>query len=631
MMKNKEYTFADKLVCIMLMIVVGIMPLIVRFEFTRVPPELIPPLQDQDALVRAGLHADVFTYWKSWFLFVPAIAIALYTISDLATRGKRFDFLTLIKKPQIILLLVYLFFMIISALVSSYSRTSWFGTIDRGEGVFTWLAYFTVFIAAMLFVREPKFAKPVIYAFAFSSIIMGAIGVSQFLGYDFFDTAFASWIVTVGTLSDGVGSVFTMAHGTLFNPNTFGKYTAMASPVLLLAALTYDGKKYVNMFLLLAGGLMLLGVFGSSSLGGLVGIVTAAGVLGITWLCRSIYQAVNKSGGKSPDSAKQDDGLRKNTALWLTAAGGGVIVSAAIAVLFVTPLNDRVNFLFNRLGDAMRAETTMTNNYIFEGNTLTVYRGEAQLLSLGVNEDSGFTMHDSAGNPVPAEPRTLEDAQANIFNFAVPGYRTIRIEGNPSLFLYHHRTPAPFALTLQDGKIYGTRPFFWNMIDFEEKIPAVGFYGRETWGSNRGYIWSRTLPLLPRRTVIGSGPDTFTNVFPQHEIVAKQRFFQNPYILVDKAHNLFLQTWITTGGISAIVLFSLFGYYLFTTFMSLVKSKNEQLFSFGLRLGLLTGISAFVMSSMATDSTIGSTGVFFVLLGVGYGMNAFTKKPQATQ
>jgi len=132
--------------------------------------------------------------------------------------------------------------------------------------------------------------------------------------------------------------------------------------------------------------------------------------------------------------------------------------------------------------------------------------------------------------------------------------------------------------------------------------------------------------MMPRRILIGTGPDTYINVFPQHEMVAKQRFFRNPYQVVDKAHNLFLQTWITTGGISAILLFGLFGHYLFTTFWSLLKSREEELFSYGLRLGLLTGISAFVMSSNATDSTIGSTGVFFVLLGVGYGMNAWVKE-----
>jgi len=182
-----------------------------------------------------------------------------------------------------------------------------------------------------------------------------------------------------------------------------------------------------------------------------------------------------------------------------------------------------------------------------------------------------------------------------------------------------------YVFTLEEGRIYGLWVNNMHLIDLREPVPAWGFYGRETWGSSRGYIWSRSFPLMPRRAIIGSGPDTFVNVFPVYDLVGTQRFFGNPYQIVDKAHNIFIQTWISTGGISALALFGLFGHYLFTTFISLVKSKKEPLFSYGLRLGLLAGVSAFVMSSMATDSTIGSTGVFFVLLGMGYGLNAFVK------
>ena len=56
-----------------------------------------------------------------------------------------------------------------------------------------------------------------------------------------------------------------------------------------------------------------------------------------------------------------------------------------------------------------------------------------------------------------------------------------------------------------------------------------------------------------------------------------------------------------------------------------MKTKDEPMFSYKMRLGLLAGVSAFCISSMSTDSTIGSTGVFFVLLGLGYGMNAILK------
>jgi O-antigen ligase len=122
--------------------------------------------------------------------------------------------------------------------------------------------------------------------------------------------------------------------------------------------------------------------------------------------------------------------------------------------------------------------------------------------------------------------------------------------------------------------------------------------------------------------VIGSGPDTFINIFPHHDLINKLRFYEYAYETVDKAHNLYIQTWITTGGVSALALVFLFGNYIVRAFVSLVKSKGESRFSYGLRLGLLAGISAFCVSSLATDSTIGSAGVFYVLLGLGYATNS---------
>jgi len=127
---------------------------------------------------------------------------------------------------------------------------------------------------------------------------------------------------------------------------------------------------------------------------------------------------------------------------------------------------------------------------------------------------------------------------------------------------------------------------------------------------------------MPARTIIGSGPDTYTMVFPQNDILGKSRFLETPYTPVDKAHNIYMQTWITTGGISALALIFLFGYYLFTSFIALVRSRlKEGMLLFGIQFGFLVGISAFCISAFATDSTIGSSGVFYLLLGLGYGVN----------
>lgn len=630
MKKNsKKKNYLDIVFGAMLMVVVGIMPLIVRFTTRRMPPELMDYFPEwqlfpripltEELLARYSIedfprifYADLFTYWKGVFVLVPAIVIAFFAVSDWATRGKFPNFRELFRKPPVIFSCVYLAFVIISAFVPRYMQTSWFGTYSRGEGAFMWLAYFVLFFAAMYFLREIRHAKFILYALAFSSVIMGAIGVSQFIGRDFFDTGFARWLMTVGNpwaeFRHELNPTFTIAHGTLFNPNTFGQYAAMLSPVLLLAALTYDGKRYVNVIFLIAGALMLLGVFGSSSLGGLVGIVTAAVVLVVTYAFRPGIPWKRLSLAAAP------------------------LVLVVLAILFFPPLNYRVTFLFGRLGDAMRAETTAMQDYIFAENTMTVYGKDGKHLSITVHGFTGnwLTVRDGLGNEIAPSGRVVtppvDDAPQPIFyTFDIPDYREITIEKYPNALRYIHETPVPFMLTLIDERLYGIS-LTGQLIDLHREIPAWGFEGRETWGSNRGYIWSRSFPLMPSRILIGAGPDTFLNVFPQLDMASGQRFFQHPYQFVDKAHNLFLQTWISTGGISAIALFALFGHYLLTTFISLVKSKGEPLFSYGLRLGLLSGISAYVMSSMATDTTIGSTGVFFVLLGVGYGLNEYHKK-----
>jgi len=612
---EKAAIFKDRVNGALLAIVVGIMPLIVRVARRPLTPDLtwLFPGVEQ--------YGDVFVFWKAVFISVPAIILLLYNVFDMLTNGKKFDIKAFVKRTPVILSIAYLAFVLISAIASSYSYTAWFGTRGREEGALMWLVYFIVFVSAMLYVREPKYTKPILWGLAFSSIIMGAIGVSQLVDRDFFDTAFGHWLVSVGVPGvEEMGTTFTIANGTLFNPNTFGKYTAMVAPILLIAGLVYDGKRHTKALMLLGGALMLVGVFASSSLGGLIGIVTATGVLVVTYVCSFIYRRLKSEGGRANVGR-------------VGLMFGGVAVAVVLSLLFVPPLNNRVTTLFVRLQQAAAAETTTQHRFAFEGDTIIAYRSNDTLFSMTVHHfvpvaDSWMTVRDGTGQEVlPAAYTPMTEEAPAIYEFHIPGFRAVTVERYNELFtVLPAGQAAPFFLVFSGGQIYGLWRDLESRIDISEPVPAWGFYGRETWGSSRGYLWSRSFPLMPRRTVIGSGPDTFVNVFPNHDVTGLQLSFNNPYQIVDKAHNLFIQTWISTGGISAILLFALFAHYLFTTFWSVVTSKGETIFTYGLRLGLLASISGFVMSSMATDSTIGSTGVFFVLLGMGYGLNYFLQK-----
>ena len=634
--KNKAENaakFKDRVNGVLLAIVVGLMPIIVRAAVRPMTPDL------QWLFVEAQ-YGDVFVFWKSVFISIPAVLLLIYNGFDWLASGKLPDFKGYLKRTPVVLSLAYLVFVLISAVLSSFPYTAWLGTRGREEGALMWMVYFIVFAAAMFYVREPKHTKPILWGLTFSSIIMGAIGVSQLLGRDFFGTQLGNWLVTLGAygIQGGIDINFTIATGTLFNPNTFGKYSAMVAPILLVAGLVYSGKQAVKILMLAGGVLMLVGVFSSSSLGGLIGIAAATGVLVGTYICGFVYRKVKHKGSQG--------NIKRPMVLLMF---GGVVLATVLALMFIPPLNNRVTTLFARLQQAAAAETTSVHRFAFEGNTMLAYLEDNTLFSVTVETfdpaAAGWvTVRDGAGQVLaPAQSQPLSQRGPGVSIFHVPGFRTVTVQRYTDAFLVMPEGQSMFFLTYENGRLYGLRPIrefdfnsptlgadtvFAAPTNLSDPIPAWGFEGRETWGSSRGYLWSRALPMMPRRAIIGSGPDTFVNVFPNHDMAGLQLAFNNPYQIVDKAHNLFIQTWITTGGISAILLFALFFHYLVTTFWGVVRSKDGALYLYGLRLGLLSGISGFVMSSMATDSTIGSTGVFFVLLGMGYGLNYLQKQGQ---
>ena len=617
---EKPTTLRDKVYGTMLIIVVAIMPVVVRHTHVAASPELY------DILPQA-FHNDFFAHYKGWILGIAALVMAFYAIADWAVGGiTKERFLALIKTPPIAAACVFLLMATMSAIFSSYNHTSWNGAVDRNEGLFILFSYFIVFFAAMHYVRANKHAKIIMYGLVFSSIIMGVIGLGQFVGRDFYATRLAALLV-MGSWDATLNRAFDIAHATLYNPNTFGKYAAMTAPILLACAMVYDGRKWLRAVFLVGGLLMLIGVMGSGSMGGLIGITAAIMVTVITFVCRFFYQMRLRN----KIEAEGDTPKGRNTVTWVIS--GGILAALLVGLFFIPTVNERLHFLLGRVEQAARRDVAPTYDYILDGERFTVlWQGQEKFSLVMLSEASGpddtlWRIYDATGQPIPLVSRTTPETAAGeeplptTFVYDIPGHRRLSLQAQDGLSLVHG-----LAIFLHDGRIHAVAPNR-TIVDLEVPVPSIGFEGIETWGSSRGHIWSRTFPLMPARTIIGSGPDTFTLVFPQHDFIGKMRFHPHPYLLIDKAHNLYMQAWVTTGGISALALIFLFGHYLITSFMAVVRSRmKEGAFIFGLRFGLLAGISAFCMSAMATDSTIGSSGVFYLLLGLGYGVGWMAEK-----
>lgn len=149
---------------------------------------------------------------------------------------------------------------------------------------------------------------------------------------------------------------------------------------------------------------------------------------------------------------------------------------------------------------------------------------------------------------------------------------------------------------------------------------SYGFEGRETIGSSRGYIWSRTIPLLKDTLMVGHGPDTFPIYFPQNDVEAKFRFLDSTTMLVDKPHNIYLQMAVNTGIISLLAFIVLIVGYLISSFKKCLTSNYSSFQDIG-RLAVFLSIIGYLMTGVFNDSIVSVAPVFWGLLGLGINLN----------
>jgi len=579
----------------MLFIVAAVVPLIVRWAEIPIPPELIHYRP-------AGTARELFAYHKSWVLAFCAVAIIFQAISEQLIRWPdsaeiKQKVKTIFKYPVVIMTAVYLFFVLLSNILSPYTHTALWGFYDRREGLFIQTAYMTVFLATFFYVKEKKDTRILLAGLLVSSLIMGAIGFGQFIGRDFFTTPLAFQLV-VGQHSDidYLRPDFVMSYGTSFNPNTFGLITAMLFPLLFAAAVD-SSNRVLRILFLLAGGLMFIGIIGSRSVGGFIGAGTAIAMVAVVLAFRR--QKVSRTA------------LIALPVILALTAGAGLLLRGQIY--------EHMSFTIGRIAAIFQPPITNYPTFSVEGTSVTV-------------TDRGITYQiifpAAPGSPEIAGSTPVgEQRPGGVTRYIheVPGLGNVEIlredSGDLSVYLYRG-----ILWTVENGRLY-ILYFGDTLIDPSVSIPSWGFEGWETWGSNRGFIFARTIPLLPQFWFIGSGSDTFILQFPNHDVISKLQYFDDPYILVDKAHNLYLQTAVTTGWISAFALIALFGCYIVTTFLSLLRTKEN----FWLRLGILASVSAFSVSSLSTDSTVSSTPMFWIIIGMGYALNKIQLAGKAGQ
>ena len=172
-----------------------------------------------------------------------------------------------------------------------------------------------------------------------------------------------------------------------------------------------------------------------------------------------------------------------------------------------------------------------------------------------------------------------------------------------------------YHFVLYEGKIQ-----YYNIYGRLAKLREVrhaGFEGNMNFGTGRGYIWSRTLPLLPEHIIVGCGADNFVYEFPNDDYVGKQNYGFGAEVIT-KPHNMYFQIWVQDGLLALLGFLVLAGAYIVDVFRTYFFRERKGA---GLGIGTFLGVLGYLVTGLANDSTITTAPLFFGLLGLGFALN----------
>lgn len=591
--------------------IIGLVPLIVRMRVLPIP-ESAKWLWDNGS----GSYVDFFSANKLIVLgILTIIAIILFIL-----EYKKAD----LYKDKAIYTCIGLY-TAIATLATLFAAkgekvVALFGAPGRYEGLLAIILYMIITLLAIYVAQDWWNVKFLYKALSIGAIIMGLIGLGQFLNFDLLQSDGGKALMLpfkYAHMADNINFTFNSnraytVYGTLFHSNYVGSYTAMLLPISVVGMIyTYLYKKdkdkrfNATVFVLL----MIILWFSSHSRGGLVG-----GIVALLLVFVLLYKNLIKTKAHMGIFAT----LLIVGAVLLNILSGGTIghqlfsLPGEVVKLVSSSGEDIPQLEDIRLeGDAIEIDSNLPTFRIEkDGEEIILKDGQGNLIPAN-EQDGKIVPQDPAYTGMYIEFFSSKELRVNIANPAK----------NASY-------PLSFVYTGDNHPEEGYRVIGGNKQILEiEPVESIGFEGKEQVGSSRGYIWSRTFPMIRDKWLLGYGPDTYALHFPQHDVIGKANAYNNPLVLADKPHNLYLQIMTATGVPSLLVLIGLFITYLMLWIKHLRSTDRDDIRRW-MSIGIFAAICGYLIAGLFNDSIVPVAPVFWVLCGLGIGLTKTTSQPQ---
>ena len=533
-------------------------------------------------------------YWMDFFLYGKSRLLGMMGVLMLAIllirliKNRTFVFC----KEKILLLLLILF-LVLSAVFSKFPEKSLSGSIEQYESLWVLLSYVILAVFSFYYTKNEKNRMLLVCALLFGLAMASVFGVLQFFQCDFWNSEFGKEILIPESFSSlrerlrfsedfrGIGRVYM----TLYNPTYAGIYLVMLLPFLFLMK-----NKFVKM-MLIPSILCLVGTMSKSAwLTGVILLVTGG------WLMASTVQLQKWKSYKK---------------MWLTA-GVVCLVMLAGAVFFS---KNAVLTEGKRLQE-ISAEKEYVR-VVYEGNTL--YMSE-----FPKDDSVTYKIVDEKG----LEPMLLWVPERGEIDSQDPRFDDLHFKvykKNEIGYIYVKFAEVIFRFTDELGT--GKYEYIsMNGKPDELKVAKTLLPIGDSLLNGRGYIWNRTIPLMFENVLFGTGPDTFLQVFPQDDYVARANlgygFFTE---ILTNAHSFYLQIGLQNGCVVLVCLLCLLGIYLKKSWK---MYAHKECYDQNDRIGVacLLGSIGYLICGITFASSVCTTPVFAILVGMGWGMQPISEK-----
>lgn len=556
-------------------------------------------------------NADFFTYFKQIFIYIITGWSILNTF--LFTKDIKANKLYYFAGAYAVL-------VILSTLFSEYFSIALNGFNERREGMWIVLCYLLLLISAMNLIKKERQVRIIMYGLATSGMIISIISIFQYYGFDIFSSDLGKKIIISQQILNQLDKVVIKfgeknSYGVFYNPNYLGHYISFYAPLMLSYAIISKDAREKLLFVLFFI-LSIFALFGSRSEAGVLGIAVATGFLILVLTTRYIIKDKPKEEHKKLLLTRFAPIVLAMIILpaslsYVTIEQNPLTKIKTQAIEFFKPseLKGRDYKEIGPINDIKQIDNNSIE-IVVQNNSNTIKIDDNSIVSI-LDKDNNVLWKN---NIKKLEEKNYKIEKNDKYDSRILVKKTSDI--NKYGIRYYIRTHSCFLYFVVDDGNINIANSKYQVLDLEKDFSVaenIGFEGKGKLASGRGYIWSRSLPIMFDNIIIGTGQDTFVTEFPQYDIYGKQveLSLNNLWTLTDKPHNTYLQIGIHSGLLSLIIVLGGLLILLYKSFKNVIFDDEYLYFNI-----ISFGILGFMISSIFNDSIIAITPIVYIFIGI---------------